>query len=334
MAKQKRVNSVVVRNRDQIQSYIMTTAKYDFNVYEKRIIYRLVEMAQSEVMGRRFPDDCRKIEHNLFGYTKITMPTSDILNGEDDKNHAQVKLALTRLNEKKFEYEDDEIWQIIRIVDRVIVEKNKSIFSFEVEPKIWSCILDFSKGYRKYELTTAMQFKSVYSMRFYELLSGQETPLTYSIEQLRDMFQLQGKYKQINDLQRFVLEPAQRELDEYSPYSFTYKIGKTGRKYTTITFFPKFIRKNRDEELEIKELKQKVSLSWSLSPEITNYLQQALQFTLKEIKSNRDLFIEAQDKFPDFIETLALLNGKSRDKKNPKGWIIKAIQGKLNDLKK
>ena len=40
--KQKKNNGVVVRNKDQIQSYIMTTAKYDFNVYEKRILYRLV----------------------------------------------------------------------------------------------------------------------------------------------------------------------------------------------------------------------------------------------------------------------------------------------------
>lgn len=37
---------MAIVNKDLIQSYIMTTAKYDFNVYEKRIIYRLVEMAQ------------------------------------------------------------------------------------------------------------------------------------------------------------------------------------------------------------------------------------------------------------------------------------------------
>ena len=30
-------------NELAIQSYIFTTAKYDFNAYEKRIMYRLVE---------------------------------------------------------------------------------------------------------------------------------------------------------------------------------------------------------------------------------------------------------------------------------------------------
>ena len=33
-------------NELAIQSYIFTTAKYDFNAYEKRIMYRLVEFAQ------------------------------------------------------------------------------------------------------------------------------------------------------------------------------------------------------------------------------------------------------------------------------------------------
>lgn len=35
---------MAIVNKDLIQSYIMTTAKYDFNVYEKRIIYRIVDL--------------------------------------------------------------------------------------------------------------------------------------------------------------------------------------------------------------------------------------------------------------------------------------------------
>ncbi|KAB6508611.1 replication initiation protein, partial [Phocaeicola vulgatus] len=64
--KQQKNNSVTVVNKDQIQSYIMTTAKYDFSVYEKRILYRIVEMAQGELQGVRFAADCKKIEHTLF----------------------------------------------------------------------------------------------------------------------------------------------------------------------------------------------------------------------------------------------------------------------------
>ena len=43
-------------NKDVIQSYVFTMAKYDFSVYEKRIIYRLVELAQCELQGGKMKD--------------------------------------------------------------------------------------------------------------------------------------------------------------------------------------------------------------------------------------------------------------------------------------
>jgi plasmid replication initiation protein len=40
-----------------------------------------------------------------------------------------------------------------------------------------------------------MSFKSVYSMRMYELMSGQTAPLYQSFEELKERFKLKGKYK-------------------------------------------------------------------------------------------------------------------------------------------
>ena len=91
---------MAIVNKDLIQSYIMTTAKYDFNVYEKRIIYRLVEMAQGEVQGVKFANNCQKIEHDLFSCVNITMPIACLLNGEEDKNYARVKESLQSLQRK------------------------------------------------------------------------------------------------------------------------------------------------------------------------------------------------------------------------------------------
>jgi DNA repair protein RadA len=146
---------MAIVNKDLIQSYIMTTAKYDFNVYEKRIIYRLVEMAQGEVQGVKFANNCQKIEHDLFSCVNITMPIACLLNGEEDKNYARVKEALQSLQRKIFEYEDDEIWQSISIIALPYIRKRSSVLSFQVHPRVWDCILDFSKGYRKYELKAA-----------------------------------------------------------------------------------------------------------------------------------------------------------------------------------
>ena len=42
---------VITENKNIMQSYIFTAAKYDFTAYEKRIMYRLVECAQDEIAG-------------------------------------------------------------------------------------------------------------------------------------------------------------------------------------------------------------------------------------------------------------------------------------------
>ena len=57
-------NYMNINNKDIIQSYIMTTAKYDFSADEKRILLRLVETWQHLLEGKELNG---KIERDLFG---------------------------------------------------------------------------------------------------------------------------------------------------------------------------------------------------------------------------------------------------------------------------
>ena len=162
-------------NKDVFQSYILTVAKYDFSTYEKRILYRLVEMAQKDV-PQPLRDNMRKVEPSNCG-VNITMPVADILKDETDKNYTKAIAAFKGLVEKTIEYSDKETWLCTSIIEHPEIEKGSGIAKFHIYKPVWECILDFSKGYRKYELATAMSFKSVYSMRMYELMSGQTAPL-------------------------------------------------------------------------------------------------------------------------------------------------------------
>ena len=91
---------------------------------------------------------------------------------------------------------------------------------------------------------------------------------------------------------------------------------------------------HRDSDLEKHDLQKQTALSWSLAPEVRSYLKNSIEFSDKEIKNNLDLFISAQTLLPDLLNELAILKGKSREKKNPKGYIINAIKGKIKDRKK
>lgn len=319
-------------NKEIIQSYIMTTAKYDFSVYEKRILYRIIELTQKHLEGQKL-NKGYKIEKTLFDDRIISIPISAFLNGEDDKNHYQVKKALTSLRNKTFEYEDDKIWKLIGVIEKPRFEKYDTVATFEIQPEVYDAVLNFSKGFRKYELKTAMEFESTYAMRFYELFSGQKRPITYNIETLKEMFQIVDKYDRINDFAKRVLDVAKRELDKKSPYSFEYRYEKTGRKVTAITFIPYEIPENRDERLEEENLIKQTSPAWTLDKTVLFYLKEQYLFTTKEIQTHQKLLQYASEHI-DLLEMLANSRRLVEDKKNPKGYLIGIIKKKVNQVGK
>lgn len=314
-------------NELAIQSYIFTTAKYDFNAYEKRIMYRLVELAQDELKGIMIRDNMHKIEPTLFG-REITMPVADILRNEKDQNYTIAKKAFRSLAQKGVEYEDDKFWQYTAIISNPKIDKIKGSVVFTVLDDIWRCLLDFTKGYRKYELITAMQFKSVYSMRMYELMSGQKRPLEFTFEDLKQRFGVKDKYKLVGHFKTRVLDIAKKELDESSPYSFNYIEIKEGRKVVAFKFFPTFHPDKQDPELYEREKRSKLTARAQISREALDYLRYSFEFKAAEINKNKKTILEGEQKIPDFIGFLSSLVGPSRTAKNRIGYVINAIKKK------
>lgn len=320
-----------INNKDLIQSYILTTAKYDYSVYEKRILYRVVELLQDYTQGKKL-NERYYITKTKFDDIDVIMPINAFLKDEKDNNYSRVKEALLSLNKKVIQYEDAKTWGAFNLIERPEINKEGDNISFRVSPTIARAFIDFSKGYSKYELATAMTFEGVYAMRFYELLSEQKKPIIYTIENLKIMFKIEDKYKLTADFIRKVIDTAQKELDEKSPYSFEYKSIKRGRAIYAIMFYPKYQPKNRDMRIEERKLKKATSLHFDLDKIVINYLKENYIFSNDEIKNNRELFIDAQAKI-DLLYFLSENKTKAELKKNPKGWIINAIRGQLKNIK-
>ncbi|MCL2312689.1 MAG: replication initiation protein [Firmicutes bacterium] len=318
-------------NKDVLQSYIITTAKYDFSVYEKRIMYRQIEIEQALLNGVKI-GDCIKIDTSIWKEKRYTIPVRMLLNDEEDKNHYQVKKAFERLLKKTITYEDEGVIEGFPLIMRFKIDKKGETVMWQSPPEIVEAVVNFAKGFRKYELKTAMSFKSVYAMRFYELMSGKTDPLTFGIEKLKDMFQVKDKYKLTTDFIRRVIEQAKTELDEKSPYSFEYKVNKTGRQFTSITFYPVYNSDNRDVDLAKKEKLKQVSYGYYLNKNVSNYLKTSLNFTAAEIKQNADLFRDANDKMgaSAFIDFLSKVKPHANRARNPKGYLINSLKNELS----
>lgn len=314
-------------NRELVQSYLFTTAKYDFKVPEKRIFYKIIEMMQEYLQGKEL-NQKHIIQPLTDGYTKITMPVSSFLKNPEDENYMEVKKALLALKKRTFEYEDEKVWMPIDIITKPVLHKEgqSSYVTFEIHEITYNAFLDFSKGYRKYELQTAMEFSSIYAMRFYELFSGQKDPITYSIPYLKERFKIENKYNSKNGKNAFidrVIKVAQKELDEKSPYTFSYK---TERGSDNILFIPVYQAKNADVELERKAIQKQTSLGWELTAKEQEILIHRWKFTKDGLKNNISLFRSAKVvlNLEEFILDLNPL-----DAKNPPAFLIGALRKQL-----
>lgn len=318
-----------ITNKELIQSYIVTTAKYDFSVYEKRILYRIIEKMQFELEGQKL--DKTFVPKNLFGDMIIRIPVKEFLNGEHDKNHSRAKKALADLRNKTIEIEDEKSWRLLGIIEKPKVEMYDGVAVFEINKEIYEVLLNFAKGYRKYELTTAFNFESVYAMRFYELFSGKTTKITYSIEALKKMFGIADKYmgRPASFISK-VVKVGKDELDKKkSPYTFDFTTKKTGRILTHVDFYPKKT-KYADEAIEKKKSQKSASPRWVLSKPLIFALQEKYGFGDKEIKIHLDLLGEANEK----LDLLSLLSEKAAycsGRNNPIGSIITIIRKELKN---
>lgn len=322
---------LTTRGRQVVQSYIATTAMYDFNVYEKRVMYNLVRLAQSQIEGVILTDNLHKICHDMKGYVHVTLPLSDFLADEEDKNHRRVKDALKSLHRKTFEYLDDDVWECISIIALPKIALHSRQVSFIVDSRVWDVLLDFSRGFSRYDIEVAFRLESCYSMRFYELMACQKEPITYSIDALRRIFKLEDKYAFTKDFIKRVVESSKIELDQKSPVSFTYAPVKDGKRITQLIFFPVRFNAQDSSDDDHRMILRKYGSSAVLTADERRFLEE-IGFNESGINNNLSLFMDCQRNL-DFIYELALIKGKCRTKKNPCGWCIRTLTGKLADKK-
>lgn len=326
------------------QSYLFSASKYNFNVYEKRILYRMIDFEQ-RMINQDALDKSVKIDVNLWGDKEYTIPMTMLLSADEDdndkksrsKNNKRFIDAFNALMDKKISYEDEEVYWRVGIISRFEFKKRDRVIKWKADEKIIQMIADFSKGWRAYELKVAYNLKSVYAMRFYELIGNKKSPITYITTKFLRMFNLEDKYKQKNGkpnfklIEKYVLKKAQEELDKVSPYTFNYHFSKD---YNTITIIPIFQEKYSNVKYE-KRQKNANLLEVFTQEEIKVFIDE-FGFTEQGLKNNYALFEDCKKTFPPnytfflFQQIRESIKGKT---KNIPPYVIGIIRNMLNDFK-
>lgn len=337
MAEVEQTKEVI--SKEVVESYIFSTVRHDFGIYSERLLLRLVELAQREIRGLDFKGGTSigKVEIGEWGDAEVVIPVKDILSGDDDKNYSKAKAAVRNLMGRFLEYEDDQKYRATQILNEVDVDKVAGKMIVRVNRNVWRAMLDFSKGFRKYELETAVKLRGKYSLRIYKLVSKQRDPITYSINDLRMMWGLTEKYKKVDDFIKNTVVAAKEELDRVSPYSFDYILnsaksadvnkGRKGRpSITSVTFYP--IHRLANESTDA--VRKQVDPSMMLDYELYQMLKNKFDFDAQGIRANITLFDTAQRECEilDFLESIAPAALRAA---NIQGYVIAAVRKHLKE---
>lgn len=256
----------------------------EMSLHEQRLLLRIMEYCQAQINGITVCDETHRVEF-CKKTVEITMPIEDVFLSRR-VSPSEAEECLVSLRDMKFEYSDDKKWWSCGYIEHPEVHFGKRTMSFGVYQRLWEIIRDYAEGFHKVELQKALNLPTSYAIRFYLLMSeNQSKKIIMTVEVMKNWLGIpEDKYKdksgkhRIDHLEERVIKPSQKSLDENCPYTFTYeKVRENPRnarsRVTGFAFYPVFKPGNEDPELAKKRLIAKIQPSFLLDPMVYDYLK-------------------------------------------------------------
>lgn len=350
-------NTELVKTREVIESYIFSTSRRNLSIYSERLLMRIVEVAQRQVAGLDFREgnDIGQVSIGPLGEASLDIPIRGLL-GPGNTNYKQAKEAIMELMQSPYMverpkvnkdgglvYDEKGVQQFEFIAHQLLndceVNVKPGIAHIIVNGKTWNAVLDFSKGFRKFDLNAALMLSKSCSARMFRLVSNQKNPLTFSIDTLKKMWGLEDKYPKTSDFIKRTIVEAKAELDTKAPWTFEYVLnynaedeankGRRGKKaITSVTFFP--VRRIANMSLG-GTLNVLNSPRTALGDELYNLLLSRFGFEASGIRNNQVLFVTAKDAGMDVLSFLDDLSERAANATNPAGYVIRALERCLSE---
>jgi plasmid replication initiation protein len=162
-----------------------------------------------------------------------------------------------------------------------LVDYNQGEVTIKVNSELAPFLIELKNNFTQFSLKEVLKFKSLFSMRIYQLLCqhAYKNEVIYSVEELRFILDIEPhKFTRYNDFKKDVLDRALSEINLNSTLKFTYKEIKTSRKITAIHFIIKKLETTKEvikhpqitQSEEYKSLpdKQKIEINKTKSDQL------------------------------------------------------------------
>lgn len=135
-----------------------------------------------------------------------------------------------------------EPWEMFHWVSTAKYD-GKGNLTLRLSDEIKPYVLELEKWFTQYKLKNILEFNSYYAIRLYEIIKcadgetgNMQSELEFEIEELRQYFGCENKYKSFADFKKNTIEVAVREINEKSDIWLKPTYKKWGRAYTSVSF--------------------------------------------------------------------------------------------------
>lgn len=300
------------------------------NIYELRILLKCVELAQCELQQFIISRQMYRKSHSLEG-REVRIPVRELL-PPGSHHYEQIRVAARNLVTKKIEAYDStsSTWQCASLVAHVKQVQGEGELVLSIHPWVWDCILDFTKGYVKYDLGVAMRMPSPAALRLFFIVSGQKRKLRYSVKELKAMLGVSDKYQNNSDFIRKVIEPSVKMLSDLSPWACTYSVIRENKRINSLLIFPFEQVEKYSPTIYEKKLVAKSGGVFGCH-NLYQYLRYNVGFSHKELCRNKKLLEEFSERCPDAVGFVAQVKHRSLKSQREfgKGYYINAMRAEL-----
>lgn len=318
-----------------VQSFYSVVLRSRLSLYEIRILLAIVERCNEGLRGTPASRHISEVLTSDGINYNFAIQIREILT--DDSHHYDlVKSAALSLMSKIIEHDNAKLqkWSRTPIIYNCIMEEGSGTLRFSASKWFCDLILDFSKGFSRYNLTSAMRLTSTYSARMYMLVSSMSAPLVLTIDYLKSMFGVDGVnettkkpyYAQTRDFIKRVVEPSKTELDKEGINSFKFEEIREGNKITALRIIP-----IKNEQMSKSELAAQASLSAWCNPALRSYLITQCGFSSRELSAHKSLLFEF-GKRVTWQDEILVISERARRKRAGKGYYINSIKSIINNV--
>lgn len=208
------------------KSNYLVEASYSLSLQEQRLILACLSRIDSRNVAQK------EVSLLVSDYTQMMQV--------DNKNaHRELYKAANKLFERSIIVSDPEKTEEFRwIQKKAIYHKGEGRITFTWSDDVLIYISQLKQRFTTYRLNDVALLNSSYAIRLYELLMqfNATKDRKINLADFKSLFKLENKYPLFRDLNKWVIKPAVKEINNSSNLTVCYNTIKNGRYVVALQF--------------------------------------------------------------------------------------------------